>query len=228
MPPSKPLQTAKIDALRSQIALEDIQIVLKNRTWNLTISRDQDAILRLVQATDNVPYGFLLWESAIALASYMEEHPEFVQNRRILELGAGLGFAGLVAQSLGGQVSQTDHIPDVLSLAAHNAQQNGLEGIERFVADWRRWKSREQYDVLLGSDILYQKLMHPYLTAVFDVALAPGGILLLSDPLRPQAFQFVSQLEHRGWRFTLDTLKVPNEGIVGGKEIEIALYVGRR
>ncbi len=225
---SEPSFQAKLEELRAKLLLEEICLPLKGRTWHLTVAPDQDAMMELVEELDKIPYGFLLWESAIGLAYYIEAHPEMVQGKRLLELGAGLGFAGLVARSVGAQVWQTDHLHGVLAIADYNAQKNGIQDIERFVADWRTWENKEQYDVLLGADILYERQMQPYLETIFCQALAPDGVLILADPQRAQAFHFITQLENGGWQFALETVKVPKEGVLGAEEMDIALYIGRR
>lgn len=217
---------ANIAILRSKLPLEEITLTLPSREWRLTVARDQDALMNVAEDLDHFPYGFLLWESAIGLARYMEAHPERVRRRRVLELGAGLGFAGLVARSLGAQVWQTDHLPLTLALARLNAKKNDIEGIEQFVADWRNWEENTQYDVLLGADILYEKQMHWHLDMVFQRALAPHGILLLGDPQRAQAFQFITQLENQGWHFDIEMMRVSKEG--GMADMEVAIYVGQR
>ena len=58
-------------------------------------------------------------------------------------------------------------------------------------------------DLLLGADILYERIMHPYLEPIFRQNLASGGQLILADPSRPQALTFIADLEKRGWQFDL-------------------------
>ncbi len=167
--------------------------------WQITCVIDQDALLDGVSEVEHVPYGFLLWESAIGLAQLLLGRGPQLRGKRVLELGAGVGLSGLVAHHLGASVWQTDHRADLLVLAAHNAQQNGMASPEQFVADWRTWQHPAQYDLILGADILYERAMHRYLAPIFRQNLAPGGQLLLADPSRPQALELLAQLEDEGW-----------------------------
>ncbi len=173
---------------------------LTEQRWQLSCVVDQDALLDGVNEVEHVPYGFLLWESAVALAQLLIGRGAQLRGKRVLELGAGVGLAGLVAHSLGAKVWQTDHRADLLVLAAHNAQQNHLAPPSQFVADWRTWHHRAQYDLILGADILYERAMHRYLAPIFRQNLAPGGQLLLADPSRPQALELIAQLEDEGWQ----------------------------
>ncbi|MCB0082570.1 MAG: hypothetical protein KDE47_16630, partial [Caldilineaceae bacterium] len=147
----KPTSTPpSLSALAARFPLETIAIPIGDRTWEVTCVTDQDALLDGVNEVEHVPYGFLLWESAVALADWLAARPHLVHGRQVLKLGAGVGLAGLLAQQLGAHVRQTDHRPDVLTVAAHNAAQNGVPVPEQFIADWRNWSHTAQYDLILG------------------------------------------------------------------------------
>ena len=216
-----------LDLTASHLPLVTSEIPIGARCWRVTAVQNQDALLDAVEMLEHMPYGFLLWESAVGMAQLLTEQPERVAGKRVLELGCGVGFPGMVAQSLGAQVWQTDHQRGALQVAESNAAQNGVAGINRFLADWRTWNHTERYDVLLGADILYERGMHFYLEQIFKQNLAPGGKLLIGDPVRPQAMEFTADLERKGWRMALDTRMVCLEE--EGKEnrpVEVALITG--
>jgi predicted nicotinamide N-methyase len=199
------------DALVDRFPLETIDITIGERLWHVTCVTDQDALLDGIVEVEHVPYGFLLWESAVALAKVLAQRGNQLRGKRVLELGAGVGLSGLVAQALGAEVWQTDHRADLLVLAEQNARQNGIAMPHQFLADWRTWDHTPQYDFILGADILYERAMHPYLAPIFRQNLVPGGQLLLADPSRPQALELIAQLETEGWRIdiTIQTLLLP-------------------
>lgn len=215
--------------LAEQLPLATVELSIGGRTWRVLAVQNQDALLEVADQLAHIPYGFLLWESAVALAQMLVEQAGQLAGLRVLELGAGMGLPGLVARSLGAQVWQTDHEPYTLTIAAANAPRNGITGIHQFLADWRDWDHTEQYDLLLGADILYERAMHRHLEPIFQHNLAPGGRLLLADPSRPQALDFVAGLEKRGWQFEITmqtvTLPPPNRE---GKPVDVALLVGKR
>jgi len=186
--------------------------VIGNRILKITAVQNTDALLDQAEELEHFPFGFLLWESSIALATYLVGRPHLTYGRKVLELGAGVGVTGIVAQSLGGAVRQTDHQKGALVLAEQNAEQNGIQGIERFAADWRNWTCTDRFDLILGSDITYERGMHFYLEEIFSANLTPDGVVLLSDPGRPQTLEFASRLELRGWHIEIDTLTVDLAG----------------
>ena len=191
------------DALAARFPLETVAVTIGAQIWQVTCVVDQDALLDGVNVVEHVPYGFLLWESAVALAQLLVERGDQLRGKRVLELGAGVGLAGLVAQKLGAAVWQTDHRADLLVLAEHNARQNHIALPHHFLADWRAWNHPTHYDLILGADILYERAMHQYLAPIFCQNLAPGGQLLLTDPSRPQALELIAQLETEGWQIDI-------------------------
>lgn len=125
----------------------------------------------------------------------------------VLELGCGAGLVGITAAALGARVVQTDYITAALSLAAANARRNGVAGIRRVVADWRRWPLSARFSWIVGSDITYERALHAPLRAVLAAALASGGTALLADPGRPPSIAFFAALERDGWRVALSELE---------------------
>lgn len=191
-----------------QLPLETTGLTIDNRTWQITCVRSRAGLAADAEHLEHDLYGFLLWEAAIGLAQHVTDQAQQIHGKQVLELGAGVGLPGLVARSLGAIVRQTDYQADALVLAQWNAQQNGIEGIETFLADWRNWRHPPRYDLILGADILYDATLHFYLEAIFRKNLLPGGRLWLSDPGRPQALDFAVQLEAHGWRIDLQTCTV--------------------
>jgi predicted nicotinamide N-methyase len=200
-----------------------LELDVGGRKWSIGHAHDRDALLSASNRHHCPPYGLLLWDSAIALAEFIASSPELVTNKRVLELGAGVGLPGLVAQSVGAHVAQTDHFGEALDVAALNAASNGITGISRFWADWRNWQSTDVYDVVLGADILYDPEVHAELARVIKSALSPKGTLLLADPGRPQALEFLGRLEDEGLRFQLQTRRVGHATFVGRGEIDVLL-----
>lgn len=201
------------------------------RAWRVASVQDQDALLDEVESDEdleNFPYGLLLWASAVGLAREIAASPRLVEGRRVLEIGAGIGLAGLVAAASGAaEVVQTDYQEAALSLCAHNSAENGIapDRIRTALGDWRAFPDLGQpFDLVLGSDVLYERTLHPPLLALLPTLVAPGGRLLLADPGRPQATDFLKRVtagEAGPWEYRLSERAVRFEG----QEKEIALHL---
>jgi predicted nicotinamide N-methyase len=69
-----------------------------------------------------------LWPSAVALATKLLLEPSLVAERRVLEVGSGLGLVSAAAAMAGAaSVIATDREPDALEYARANAEENGVE-----------------------------------------------------------------------------------------------------
>jgi predicted nicotinamide N-methyase len=192
--------------------------------WQITSIESQDDLLKDVSTDHDVEYfayGLLLWPSAIGLARYLCENHQLVRGKRVLEIGCGVGLAGLAACALGGQVIQTDYHAESLTLAAQNADRNRITGIERIRADWREFPDIGPFDIVLGSDVLYERSMHETLRNMLPRLISPAGKVLLSDPMRPQSLDFVQSVESKGWLRESDSVLVDWEG----SRQEIALFM---
>lgn len=192
-----------LTAGRAKIPLEEYHLSLAGREWTilhtgllLTASDEArffDTMLKVL------PYGVALWPSGIALAYEIGSRGESLAGKTILELGAGTGLPGIVAASFGAIVTQTDLQETAMNVCRTNGLENGAVGIEYRLVDWTDWQDDFRYDYIIGSDILYGDSLHEPLRHIFGTNLAPGGRLLLSDPLRKPSLAMFDSLEEAGW-----------------------------
>jgi predicted nicotinamide N-methyase len=140
------------------LSLEEYHLRLEGRSWRILHTgailsvADEQRFLDPTRAEPRVPYGIVLWPSAIALAHELASRT--MNGMRVLELGAGTGLPGIVAASLGARVVQTDRQEVALFVSKKNAERNGITTIEHRAADWTAWDDREPYDYVLASDVL--------------------------------------------------------------------------
>lgn len=173
-----------------------------NKTFVVEVIRDLDEAIDLICeamtpneqldpfAEDLCPYFGILWPSAEALSQYLADNPSLVKNKTVLELGCGLGLPSLVATHLGGKVLATDFHPDVEEYFLRNCRHSSI------ICDYERlnWREasfeRKTFDVVMGSDVLYES-KHPKEVALGLLRfLKPGGVVILTDPGRAYLQQF--------------------------------------
>src|SRR5215208_198664 len=101
------------------------RVDLPGTTESLTISRpvDYDRLIDDAAADpeQNLPYWAELWPSGVALAAKVARDPGIVRDRRVLELGCGLGVTAVAASRAGADLLVTDYSPEALALCALNA-----------------------------------------------------------------------------------------------------------
>lgn len=214
-----------LSLLDGRLPLITRAVEVVGRMWQITSVQSPEELLDTAEEWEHFPYGLLLWESAIGLSRHIAARPALAAGKRILEIGTGVGLAGIVARECGAEVSQTDHHKAALILAGQNARQNGVSGIKTFLADWRTWQDNSQYDLILGSDVIYERSMYFYLESIFNRNLKPDGSLLISDPGRPQALEFMALLEKSGWNISMETQSVSlPDGGSQGRVVDVEIY----
>jgi predicted nicotinamide N-methyase len=185
--------------------------------------RDTNALLDMIDPEtfmddERLPYWAELWPSAIALARWVFSYPG-LKERRVLELGCGLGLAGIAAAKAGARVTMTDYDEDALMFARFNASLNlgeAASGRSMDVAlmDWRSPSVGKDFEVVIGSDILYERRHHDWVLDALPRLLAPSGVALLTDPGRETGRVFADAARNRGYMLEAHNERVEWRGRV--------------
>lgn len=186
--------------IEEKISMGDLQ---------LAISRiaDTDALLdELIEKGEDhedvlderIPYWAELWPSAISMGHYLAEHPALIKDKSVLEIGCGLGLSGMVAHALGGKVILSDYLPAALELAAYNWEKNFAEEAQLMQLDWREVKAEQAADVILAADVAYEERAFEPLMNAFRILMKPHSKLILTEPNRHIAKDFLKMLENSG------------------------------
>lgn len=199
--PVPPMDTAS-DSKLDGWPLHETTIEVGAITLSLQLI-DQDYVIdRLVEEDADLeqrnPYFGLVWPSAIVLARQIEARTDLA-GKRVLDIGCGPGLLGIVAARKGAHVTFLDLMPEGVALAKSNAARCGVDGA--FVcADIRdESRIRGRFDLLIASDVLYERPLVAALLDALDQRLTPNGIALFSDPTRPTAHGFAHEVKHRGF-----------------------------
>ena len=150
-------------------------------------------------ADERIPYWAELWPSALGLAQHIATYPQLVSGRQALEIGGGLGLPALVAAALGAKVISTDYLPDAVDFARQNAQRNGIHDMTFQTLDWRNPSGMAPCEVLLASDVAYERKQFQPLLKAFETLVKPNGLVLLSEPNRYIAEPLIAELRASGY-----------------------------
>ena len=130
--------------------------------------------------------GFRVWEAAKFLGSYLlsNEGIQYIENKRVIELGAGTGFAGLCAARVAKHVTLTDCHDKVLDLLSSSAKSNVAHSNAQISVkqlDWTRDRFDEAFDVVIGADLVYDpRLLEPLVETLsslqFDLAFICSAV----------------------------------------------------
>ena len=84
--------------------------------------------------TTPTPYWAQVWPSAYALCEFIATQPEWLQNKKVLELAAGLGLPSLLAAQVATEVVCSDHVPAAVELMQQSIEKNQLTNIKVLIA----------------------------------------------------------------------------------------------
>jgi len=199
-------------------------------TFRIERPTDSDKLLdhpwcRSAYAADEyVPYWPTLWPSARMLAKAVLREPwtSYPQPVHVLEVGCGLGLAGIACLARGLQVTFSDVDETALSFAAANARLNGYPtGFRTMPLDFRCPPDDVKYSAVIGSDLMYEERLVDPLVELLDAVLAPGGVCLIADPDRLPARPFRWKLLQAGYSATADFARA---GEPGGERTRGTIY----
>jgi ETFB lysine methyltransferase len=146
---------------------------------------------------ERLPYWADIWPSARVLAEHLACEPG--RGRSLLELGCGAGLVATAAALAGFRVCATDYYEDALRFTALNVVTNAGSMPETRLVDWRTLPTDlGRFDVVVGSDVLYERAYGQLVARAIDVLLARGGEAFIADPGRIAVGQFVKDAADRG------------------------------
>ena len=167
---------------------------------------------------ESIPYWTEIWPSAIGLAQYLLKCPEFPQGMQGLEIGCGLGLAGMVAAHRGIEMVLTDYFVEPLELLKLHWWEQFGQLPHTQPMDWRNPNYQLAADLVIAADIAYEPNDFSRLLKTLPLLVKPGGQLILSEPQRSFAKPFIYSLSQLGKDLTMSIESIQN------RNSQIAIY----
>ena len=172
---------------------EQIPMVVNKKKFNFLIPKNIDRFINKDNLFDGFPLWAKIWEATTVLSCYMADLP-INSEKKILEIGAGIGVVGIVAASFGHRVLVSEHNPDALNFARANAVINKCDNLEIKDLDWNKPVCDEFFDQIIGSEVVYKKSDIKSLLMLFNKCLKPGGDITLADGMRETGLIFLEEM----------------------------------
>lgn len=155
------------------------------------------------------PLFGMLWPSSIELAAHMARR-RVCPDERILEIGCGLGLASLVSQRRGARITASDCHPLAESFLDENARLNQLPLLTYRYGQWGSHAQTGEaethdsvlsgcYDLIVGSDLLYERNIPEELAEFIDRHAAPDAEVWIVDPNRGHRTAFNRHMAFYGF-----------------------------
>lgn len=170
--------------------------MLRGRKFSLLVPAKPDDVLYHLednaQATDTLgadPYWAQLWPTSLYLAEKILAS-DWPTGGTAIELGCGIGLAGLAALERGLHVTLSDYNPLAVELAVENARRCGYSQVSGLVLDWRQ-PPQHTFDVILASDVIYDRELHIPLINTIEALSHERTITWIADGGRSATEDFV-------------------------------------
>mgnify|MGYP000261058915 CR=1 FL=1 len=154
------------------------------------------------------PLFGLVWPSARKLADLMQVWE--LGGKRVLEIGCGLALASMVVHRRLGDVTASDCHPLTELFLKANLSLNALPALKYSIGNWARVNpGLGEFDLIIGSDVLYERDQPAQLAAFIQLHAAPTAEVLIIDPNRGNRGPFHRAMALSGFFLTETVLDAP-------------------
>lgn len=196
---------ARIEAsLRRRFRVIDTRVSLGQTTLSLAHPASADELISEEDylKDERLPYWAEPWPSSFELARHLVGADSVLgpgRQRSLLELGCGAGLVASAAALAGFSVTASDYYADALRFTQVNAWHASRQRIAVLHLDWRAIPATfPRYDVVIASDVLYERPYAELVAQTLSQTLVPGGVAIVADPGRMAAPAFVEAVPASG------------------------------
>jgi len=183
-----------IEQFKQQYDVEQTTFSVGSHRLKLFIPQKIDAFINPDDLFSDFPLWSKIWEATAVLASHMSTI-QVNPAHRILEIGAGMGVAGLCSARMGHRITITEYNEDALNFARANALLNNMEPDIVTKLDWNTPLVQGRFDYIIGSEVVFKETDFPGLYVLFQKYLKPGGRIILAEGMRKTSLKFIQEME---------------------------------
>ncbi len=182
------------------------------------------------------PLFGLPWPSGLRLAARIAARA-VRPGERILEIGCGLALPSLVGHRMGADVTASDCHPLAAGFLRRNLRLNGLGPMKYRHGRWgsplrtgtpaparEDRRGNASYDLIIGSDLLYERDAGGTLPAFIAARAAPGAEVWIVDPDRGNRAAFVRQMLGCGFDAREERLDTPADADAPAYKGRVLIY----
>lgn len=208
-------------SLRRRFRVVESEVVIRGHPVRLLHPASAEDLIdeRDFERDERLPYWAELWPSARVLADRVLSMR--AGGRTLLELGCGSGLVTTCAALAGFDVVASDYYEDATRFARVNAWRNGARPPRALVLDWRALPTLPRFDVVVASDVLYERPYGALVAQAIAATLGLRGMAFVADPGRVGREEFVRALKDLDLRVA-ERQKLPYED--GGIKQTITLF----
>ena len=202
-----------IEQFKQQYDVELTTFSVGSHQLQLFVPRKIDAFINPDDLFTDFPLWSKIWEATAVLANHlntMKVNPD----HRLLEIGSGMGVAGLCGNKMGHRITITEYNEDAINFARANALLNGMDPSIIAKLDWNQPMVQGKFDYIIGSEVVFKETDFPGLYFLFQKYLKPGGRIVLAEGMRKTSLKFIQEMEkHYQIRMKKQTIGPPEKQV---------------
>jgi predicted nicotinamide N-methyase len=198
-----------IEEFHKTYETETTDIVVNEQKFSLFLPKYLYRFLNPHDILHDFPLWAKIWRASWVLSSYLAGVPPDA-NKRILEIGGGVGLVSIVAATFGHQMTLSEYNPDALNFARANAHCNNCPDLPIIQIDWYHPQLKTQFDQIVGSEVAYKKSHLEALLKLFKSNLKPGGEIILTWEIRKSG-QNLFEFFHSEFDITVSKMSLRSE-----------------
>lgn len=140
------------------------------------------------------PFWAKIWPAAKAMADFLEAELPYIKNKRVIEIGAGVGLPSFTIAKHAAEIIISDYATEAVELIEKNIEHLGLTNTKAMCLDWNDFPTNIKADVVLLSDINYAPTEFNALLHLIERFLTQGSTIIISTPERITASPFVEKI----------------------------------
>ncbi len=180
------------------IAADLQEFKLGNQTLKIWVPNFQALqVNHQLNAYGDAPFWGRAWPSALAMIQFLETNPVYIQDKKVVEIAAGLGLPAFYASQFAIDTIVSDYAAEAVQWMQQNIGLNGLSNIEAKQINWNSLPPDLNANTLLLCDVNYDPSQFEALLKMIHHFLAKGSTIILTTPQRLVGRSFISSfLEH--------------------------------
>jgi predicted nicotinamide N-methyase len=185
-----------LDAFLENYQTEVVDLTINDKAFKFLVPKSLDGFVDTEDVFNNFPLWAKIWEASIVLSEYLAGMaPDPKKN--FLEIGCGMGIVGIVASAFGHKFVSTEFNPDAIAFCRANSALNATSGTPSPVItklDWNRPSIKGHFDMIVGSEVIYNEKDFEPILRLFRTFLKPGGDIILAEGVRKTSMEFFRRM----------------------------------
>jgi len=189
-----------LESFQRRYETDTADLVIRDRRFRFFVPRSLDTFVDQGDIFHEFPLWAKIWEASMVLADHLAAMP-VDPERRLLEIGCGVGVVGIVAAAFGHRVTMSEYNSNALDFARANVHANlsanNGTSIEVMRLDWNQPKLAGRFDAIVGSEVIYKETDFQSILKLVEACLRPWGEIILAEGFRKTSMAFFSQVSER-------------------------------